>query len=306
MEAGAGTVQPVSPRAATPNPPFDCVAAVAQSVGAFPPNQIAVPQSAQEVRAAGGAQPGDISINVNTDQVISRTVQADANPGSQRRGSAGTGLGLAMAESIPQANQAVGSTPPGAMVVGNASSDAGPGAGGVPLALAITAQIAAANSASVSAPGTGAQPSLSAQTGAGSVPFATVNWQNSGSTMLNVAAPISMGRAALPFAAPSAALPNPIAPAVVPRAPVATPSSTVPTTGPDPGNRAPTASQTPCSVFFSGPGTESTASALPKMSRPPAGPASHNMHPTLSGAPGSRPAVNKSPTAAHKATPPNQ
>ncbi len=305
MEAGAGTVQPVFSRAATPNPSFDFVAPGAQSAGAFLPNQIAVPQSAQEVRAAGGAQPGDISINVNTDQVISRTVQADANPGSQRRGSAGTGLGLAMAESIPQANQAVGSTPPGAMVVGNASSDAGPGAGGVPLALAITAQIAAANSASVSAPGTGAQPSLSAQTGAGSVPFATVNWQNSGSTMLNVAAPISMGRAALPFAAPSAALPNPIAPAVVPGAPVATPSSTVPTTGPDPGNGAPTASQTPFSVFFSGPGTESAASALPKMILPTAGPAGHNSHPTLSGAPGSSPQINNAPSGAQNAPPQN-
>src|SRR5712691_5739233 len=154
MEVGAGTVQPVFSRAATPNPSFDFVVPGAQSAGAFLPNQIAVPQSAQEVRAAGRAQPGDISINVNTDQVISRTVQADTNPGSQRRGSAGNGLGLAMAESIPQANQAVGSTPPGAMVVGNASSDAGPGAGHIPLALAITAQIAAANSASVSAPGT--------------------------------------------------------------------------------------------------------------------------------------------------------
>src|SRR4029077_20237615 len=107
-----------SSNAAAPNTPVDFVAAGDQS-GAFAANQITFKGNAPGIQMPMGAQSGDASTPAG--QVPLGTIQPDTNPSIQWSRSADNGLGLGVAGSIPQTNQAVGSTP-----AANASSDAGP------------------------------------------------------------------------------------------------------------------------------------------------------------------------------------
>jgi len=210
-------------------------------------------------------------------QPAAGAVSLDVAAGNQMGSSPINGTGLGTAEATPQRSHAVEPTVPGTVLLADANSEAGTAAA-VPLSFATNLRTGQEDSANAVAPDIAAVTAApsgysSVETRTGSPLAGTTTSQISASSVPNPSLQPAPGMAVPEFAAPrvSAAVAsvsvrgagagaNPrtsILPAVLPA-------------GSDSDNASPLSSQTPFSVFFSGPGpgTESAASALPKMILP--------------------------------------
>jgi hypothetical protein len=220
---------------------------------------------AESTLLAEGTPPAALSATTGQPATSTLSVGAMQNvtPENQGGASLDSGAGLQSEESRLQTNQAGESTVPAAILVASAIPQAGSTAAVLP---------------SSAAPASAAQTDLS-DPGTGNPLSGIINGLSVASPILNPAVQLASGRTALRFAAPRVT------------ATVASPSSRAPVSvssiGSDSANGSPMASQTPFSVFFSGPGpgTESAASTLPKMILPVAGAAIRGGQTSASGQP---------------------
>jgi hypothetical protein len=201
-----------------------------------------------------------------TGELASNTLSVRVTPDNQGSVSSSGRAGLGQAESMSETTQAVESREPALILVASAIPQAG---------TAATPPSATPESA--------AQTDLSTVMGSGLALSEPTNGQVPATSILNSAAQLAPGRPALHFAAPRMA---DAVPGFGVRgasqsvgAPTSLPASAS-ATGSEPDNGWPLASQTPFSVFFSGPGpgTESAASTLPKMILPVTGAAIRENH----------------------------
>jgi hypothetical protein len=215
-------------------------------------------------------------------QPAAGNVLLNAVPGIQGSASFGQSSGFVPEGATLQASQeaavtAPDPTPPDPTLLAKANPEAGTEAQ-ASLSFAASASTGQANTV---APNAAVQNDIPAQAGTENPLSALMNGQIPPATLLNPAVQPEPGRFALQFAAPRAttatASPNTRGGGVAARSSAA--SSALPA-GSGSDNGSPMASQTPFSVFFSGPGpgTESAASALPKMILPGTGSALQGGH----------------------------
>lgn len=277
--AGAANVTPantISPSMVTANLPLnnDSPGSVGNrnqvsgpaSLTNFPSTAAPQPPQSESMATASGT-PGAFVNSVAPTNLTGVVIQNQI-AGQSSTQQLGMPAGTSAAQLIPQGGHQIETTTPTAIRAANLANDGKP----VPevlLALAAGPQTAAADS--VSATNTGiTQANLSALQN-GSAPAQSTNQQSAAPSDANLSPAIAWGAASLPSAssAPTPAIANRAVPTgYIAGAPGSILSSTLPAT--DSSNGSASASQTPFSVFFSGPGpgTEAAASTLPKMILP--------------------------------------
>ena len=227
------------------------------------------------------------ALSITTGQPTLGTVSlnvAQDNPGSP---SVTNGPGLGSAESTWQADQSIQPIASAPILVASVTSRAGLEAGAV-FWSAMSLQIDQSNSGNAIAPDTAASSGLYAEPGTGTPVSGIIDGQISALSIPNPAAQLVPEMAALRFAAAkvTAAVTSPsvrgTGQGTGARPSILSSMTSTLSTGSDAGDGSPMANQTPFAVFFSGPGpgTESAASALPKMILPVAGPAMRADHAT--------------------------
>ena len=248
------------------------------------------------------------------------TPSPDVVKGGQVSAFLEAGPGLRSARPTLQADQAGRPTAFTANLLANAKAEAEPAAAvllasadlhsGQANAPSVIATDTIATDTTVTEPAV--QTDLWAQTGTGNPVSGIVNAQisasASASSILNPSAQLAPARAALQFAVPrvrdAVATPNVRGAGRGADAPASILTSAL-STGPDAGKGLPLASQTPFSVFFSGPGpgAESAASVLPKMMLPVTSSAIRDSHATGTEAPSASPQTSLQSASTHNAAP---
>jgi hypothetical protein len=234
--------------------------------------------SAEPMVLAENVQPSLLS--TTNGQTALNSLSADVVKNSQGSASLNDGPALGPEDPTLQADQAFGQTAFASTFLANANNEAGPVGALMASAEPFGANVSGANppsgqasAADAGAPETAVQTDLSAQTGTENPLSAIMNGLISAPANLNAAAQLGPGKALLRFTAARVAdaitTPNIRGVGLGAGAPGPIPGSVLSTEA-DSGKGLPLASQTPFAVFFSGPGpgTESAASALPKMILP--------------------------------------
>jgi hypothetical protein len=234
-------------------------------------------RSAEPMQRAGSSPPP--SFSATNQQSTSGTVMPSIAKDSEWSGIQADSFGLESREKIQQTNQAAGNTAPGPTLLANADSEAGAPAA-VQAAFAAKVNIGQENSANAVVPDivpdimpdAGVQSDITVQTGTNPL-SAMMNGQIPFSSDPSPGGPLASTRAAMQFAVP--VVTSAVTSASV-RAGAGARTSSMPAallTGSSSEDGSPIGSQTPFSVFFSGPGpgVESAASVLPKMILPAAG-----------------------------------
>jgi hypothetical protein len=246
--------------------------------------------STEPAQLAENTPPPALSITIGqpTLGTVSLNVAQD-NPGSP---SVTNGPGLGSAESTWQADQSIQSIASAPILVASVTSRAGLEAGAV-FWSAMSLQIDQSNSGNAIAPDTAASSGFYAEPGTGTPVSGIIDGQISALSIPNPAAQLVPEMAALRFAAAkvTAAVTSPsvrgTGQGTGARPSILSSMTSTLSTGSDAGDGSPMANQTPFAVFFSGPGpgTESAASALPKMILPVAGSTMRDDHAAGAAAP---------------------
>ncbi len=241
------------------------------------------PAKAAPTMLAENTQPS--SLSTTETQIVSSTALLSIFAGGQgnepiRNDAA---LGTATAGWLLHSDQRADAAPAAETLLANASPETGSATSSLLSSrIAFPVTEAGSGDANTPDPDPAAQSGPSVQTAAASSLPEILNGQIlsgqiTAPSVLNLPSQAMVGKTSPQFSAPriTAAVASPMSRGASVGAPVNPPStvaSALPA-GSESGTGVPVASQTPFSVFFSGPGpgTESAASALPKMMLPPAG-----------------------------------